>query len=296
MYFAGHLHHQASSVAHTLQGVCIIKPIVFGNVARYFGKKREEDGHTHHWTVYLKPYRNEVDISYQCLIIPCHVASQNSKLLLLTVYVWGFRRSVIAVFLMLFSSYSKLGVILSRASLCCRIFQSLWRRCTLSCMTAMQIQTEVRQILDCVVRPSALCTVYCTTGYSGDISLWHFGGLVNTLEILLNVCRKKCSLWHSCMVITATAFSRSSNSPNCQMLILPIRFTATGSSSSKQRPYNRKTDHSHKCLWRECNTCDGGAPSSLRTRTISWLMQGLYKRLRTASALLKACGVYIQNK
>ena len=43
-----------------LQGVTIVKPIVYGNVARYFGKKREEDGHTHQWTVYVKPYRNEV--------------------------------------------------------------------------------------------------------------------------------------------------------------------------------------------------------------------------------------------
>lgn len=39
--------------------VCIIKPIVFGNIARYFGKKREEDGHTHQWTVYVKPFKNE---------------------------------------------------------------------------------------------------------------------------------------------------------------------------------------------------------------------------------------------
>lgn len=37
----------------------IVKPIVYGNVARYFGKKREEDGHTHQWTVYVKPYANE---------------------------------------------------------------------------------------------------------------------------------------------------------------------------------------------------------------------------------------------
>lgn len=41
------------------QGVTIVKPIVYGNFARYFGKKREEDGHTHQWTVYVKPYRNE---------------------------------------------------------------------------------------------------------------------------------------------------------------------------------------------------------------------------------------------
>lgn len=42
-----------------VKGVTIVKPIVFGNVARYFGKKREDDGHTHQWTVYVKPLRNE---------------------------------------------------------------------------------------------------------------------------------------------------------------------------------------------------------------------------------------------
>nr|CAB3267822.1 YEATS domain-containing protein 4-like [Phallusia mammillata] len=45
-----------------MKGICVVKPIVYGNSARYFGKKREEDGHTHSWTVYLKPYHNE-DIS-----------------------------------------------------------------------------------------------------------------------------------------------------------------------------------------------------------------------------------------
>ncbi|XP_002737992.1 YEATS domain-containing protein 4-like [Saccoglossus kowalevskii] len=45
-----------------VKGISIIKPVVYGNLARYFGKKREEDGHTHQWTVYLKPFRNE-DIS-----------------------------------------------------------------------------------------------------------------------------------------------------------------------------------------------------------------------------------------
>lgn len=42
-----------------VKGISITKPIVYGNVARYFGKKREEDGHTHQWTVYIKPFRNE---------------------------------------------------------------------------------------------------------------------------------------------------------------------------------------------------------------------------------------------
>lgn len=36
-----------------------MKPVVYGNIAKYFGKKRDEDGHTHEWTVYLKPYHNE---------------------------------------------------------------------------------------------------------------------------------------------------------------------------------------------------------------------------------------------
>ncbi|RWS10532.1 YEATS domain-containing protein 4-like protein [Dinothrombium tinctorium] len=42
-----------------VKGVTIVKGIVYGNVARYFGKKREDDGHTHQWTVYIKPYKNE---------------------------------------------------------------------------------------------------------------------------------------------------------------------------------------------------------------------------------------------
>ncbi|CAG9114945.1 YEATS domain-containing protein 4 [Plutella xylostella] len=42
-----------------IKGLVIVKPIVYGNIAKYFGKKREEDGHTHQWTVYLKPYNNE---------------------------------------------------------------------------------------------------------------------------------------------------------------------------------------------------------------------------------------------
>ena len=49
----------ADAANERVKGVTIVKPIVYGNVARYFGKKREEDGHTHQWTVYLRPYRNE---------------------------------------------------------------------------------------------------------------------------------------------------------------------------------------------------------------------------------------------
>ncbi|XP_063696205.1 YEATS domain-containing protein 4 [Culicoides brevitarsis] len=42
-----------------VKGITIIKPLVYGNIARSFGKKRETDGHTHQWTVYVKPYLNE---------------------------------------------------------------------------------------------------------------------------------------------------------------------------------------------------------------------------------------------
>lgn len=42
-----------------MKGLTIVKPLIYGNVARSFGKKREEDGHTHQWTVYVKPYQNE---------------------------------------------------------------------------------------------------------------------------------------------------------------------------------------------------------------------------------------------
>ena len=37
----------------------VVKPIVYGSVSIPFGKKREPDGHTHEWTIYVKPYTNE---------------------------------------------------------------------------------------------------------------------------------------------------------------------------------------------------------------------------------------------
>lgn len=32
---------------NNFQGVTEVKPIVYGNISRAFGKKRDEDGHTH---------------------------------------------------------------------------------------------------------------------------------------------------------------------------------------------------------------------------------------------------------
>uniref|UniRef100_A0A0N5AP33 YEATS domain-containing protein 4 n=1 Tax=Syphacia muris TaxID=451379 RepID=A0A0N5AP33_9BILA len=37
----------------------VIKAIVYGNIASPLPKKREEDNHTHQWTVFVKPYYNE---------------------------------------------------------------------------------------------------------------------------------------------------------------------------------------------------------------------------------------------
>ncbi|GFS66713.1 YEATS domain-containing protein 4 [Trichonephila clavipes] len=42
-----------------MKGVQIVKPIIYGNVAWYLGSKRDNDGHTHQWKVYLKAYNNE---------------------------------------------------------------------------------------------------------------------------------------------------------------------------------------------------------------------------------------------
>lgn len=42
-----------------VKGVTVVKPIVYGSVSQPFGKKRENDGHTHEWTIYVKPYTNE---------------------------------------------------------------------------------------------------------------------------------------------------------------------------------------------------------------------------------------------
>lgn len=41
------------------QGTSIVKAIVYGNTAKYFGQKRSEDGHTHKWSVFVKPYLDE---------------------------------------------------------------------------------------------------------------------------------------------------------------------------------------------------------------------------------------------
>lgn len=53
----------------------MVKPIILGNIAKYFGKKREEDGHTHQWTVYLKSYPNE---DYSCFIKKVHFKLHDS--------------------------------------------------------------------------------------------------------------------------------------------------------------------------------------------------------------------------
>lgn len=55
-----------------LKGLTTVKPVIYGNISRYFGKKRDEDGHTHQWTVYVKPYKNEVLLTLRYLIHKDH--------------------------------------------------------------------------------------------------------------------------------------------------------------------------------------------------------------------------------
>ncbi|GFQ67527.1 YEATS domain-containing protein 4 [Trichonephila clavata] len=56
---AGPSSKASAEASGRLKGVQVVKPIVYGNIAWYLGSKRDEDGHTHQWNVYLKPYENE---------------------------------------------------------------------------------------------------------------------------------------------------------------------------------------------------------------------------------------------
>lgn len=42
-----------------VRGITIVKAVVVGNTSTYLGGKRETDGHTHTWAVYLKPFQGE---------------------------------------------------------------------------------------------------------------------------------------------------------------------------------------------------------------------------------------------
>lgn len=47
-----------------LKGTSIVKPFVFGSISQNLKTKRENDNHTHDWTVYIKPFNNEDMSSY----------------------------------------------------------------------------------------------------------------------------------------------------------------------------------------------------------------------------------------
>ncbi|OTF83276.1 YEATS domain-containing protein 4-like protein [Euroglyphus maynei] len=57
------VQQQQQDFGPRVKGAMIVKPIVFGNVARYFGHKRS-NGHTHEWKVYLRLYNNEDPSGY----------------------------------------------------------------------------------------------------------------------------------------------------------------------------------------------------------------------------------------
>ncbi|CAI4228424.1 unnamed protein product [Auanema sp. JU1783] len=46
-------------VVERMKGKKIVKALVYGNTANPFGYKRESDGHTHHWTIFLRSFNNE---------------------------------------------------------------------------------------------------------------------------------------------------------------------------------------------------------------------------------------------
>ncbi len=72
--------NENSFIYSYFQNCTIVKPIVYGNTARYFGKKREEDSHTHAWSFYLKPYENEDPTPYiQRVQIKLHDSYPNSN-------------------------------------------------------------------------------------------------------------------------------------------------------------------------------------------------------------------------
>ncbi|UJR15251.1 hypothetical protein I4U23_002206 [Adineta vaga] len=48
--------------AESRTSAVFIKPILYGNTAKHFGSKRDSDGHTHKWTLYVRSFNNE-DIS-----------------------------------------------------------------------------------------------------------------------------------------------------------------------------------------------------------------------------------------
>ncbi|PAA89581.1 hypothetical protein BOX15_Mlig022474g1, partial [Macrostomum lignano] len=54
----------AEVVSGRVKNASVVKPIVYGNSARFLGRKRDEDGHTHEWTVYIRPAVNDCMSAY----------------------------------------------------------------------------------------------------------------------------------------------------------------------------------------------------------------------------------------
>ncbi len=52
--FPNHLERRERKMDTHISGLCMLNPTGTDII---FGKKREGDGHTHQWTVYVKPYR-----------------------------------------------------------------------------------------------------------------------------------------------------------------------------------------------------------------------------------------------
>lgn len=135
-----------------LKGLTIVKPVIYGNISRYFGKKRDEDGHTHQWTVYVKPYKNEVLLTLRYLIHKDHCLKhctctdfalfQNFVYCISMIkkinYFTDIERDVDGYIYVLELWYYNhcLDVIF-------RIFLHMWKKSTLNFMKVTQTQIEV---------------------------------------------------------------------------------------------------------------------------------------------------------
>lgn len=59
------------------KGIIIIKPIVYGTVAQWLGKKADESK-THKWCCYLRPFRPEDDLSFiKRVVFTLHPSFEN---------------------------------------------------------------------------------------------------------------------------------------------------------------------------------------------------------------------------
>ncbi|VDP15496.1 unnamed protein product, partial [Soboliphyme baturini] len=93
-----------------IKDVTIVKPIIYGSTATFFGKKREEDNRTHSWSLYVRPYyKEDMSLYVRKVVFKLHESYTNptrSKLILIVLEPpyeihetgWGEFEAVIKIF------------------------------------------------------------------------------------------------------------------------------------------------------------------------------------------------------